>query len=864
MNELLRQISGIFRRKKPDPVPFKVLFADFKRSLELNNQILDLIAEANDKLSGDYIFDERYIRTTCDRLTDLVRQLIVTINHLTGQKYTDLFTSFHAIEQELDAILKGRLLNQVEELVLPYSAVSRSLIDSVGGKNAHIAEIGSLLDLRVPEGFAITTTACTLFMKENELVEPVGRIEEEWRQGNLGLEEASGRIMNMILEAPLPEVLEKALMREASAVADRYRDIPPCFAVRSSALGEDEFSSFAGQYRSLLNVPLERVPRAYREVLASLYNAEAMEYRQKMDFRPHEVVMSAACQLMVPARASGVLYTRDPVRPESESMIISAAWGLGEPIVSGAVPTDSFVLDRQPPHEVREMQIVRKDQSTVMLSCGGLKVDHVRSQDQTAPSLNNDQLRELATIGLHLEKHFRRPQDIEFAIDPQGRIVVLQSRQLRLSESQKPRTCDLSGLSQTYPLLLRGKGVAAMEGIALGPAWIFSEERSLDDFPVGAILVARYASPQLARVIDRAAGYITDVGSTTGHLATVAREFRIPALFNTGNATTLIRHGQEITLDTECLSIYSGLVQELQYYSLQEEPIEEMYEYRLLRRALKKIEPLNLVDPEAENFTPLACRTYHDLTRFIHEKAVETIIDLNFYHAHHRDSQSGQLLWDYPLDLILIDVGGGIEGEHDKGIRPEQVTSVPMQALLRGMAYPGVWDMAPVSVDLGSFMASLTRTTPTRNSRPEDVGRNLAVVSAEYTNINFRLGYHFTVIDAYVSDNILDNHIYFRFSGGVTETTRRSRRTRMLGKVLADYDFLCELHGDIVVARLKRMDRPSMLERLFLLGLLVGFTRQLDVKMVNDSKINEYVGQIKRIMEESNGNEPDQYPYPGR
>jgi pyruvate,water dikinase len=157
-----------------------------------------------------------------------------------------------------------------------------------------------------------------------------------------------------------------------------------------------------------------------------------------------------------------------------------------------------------------------------------------------------------------------------------------------------------------------------------------------------------------------------------------------------------------------------------------------------------------------------------------------------------------------------------------------------------------------MKVDFGSFMSSLTRTTPTRNTSPEDVGRNLAVVSAEYTNINFRLGYHFTVIDTYISNNVLDNHIYFRFSGGVTDTTKRSRRTRLLSEILSHYDFLCELHGDIVVARLKRMDKEDMLERLFLLGLLVGFTRQLDVKMVSDTKINEYFTQIKTIMEESN------------
>jgi pyruvate,water dikinase len=198
---------------------------------------------------------------------------------------------------------------------------------------------------------------------------------------------------------------------------------------------------------------------------------------------------------------------------------------------------------------------------------------------------------------------------------------------------------------------------------------------------------------------------------------------------------------------------------------------------------------------------------------------------------------------------VLIDVGGGITGKHEKGILPEQIASVPMQALIKGMSYPGMWDMNPAGVDFSSFMSSLTRTAESGQSRPVDIGRNLAVISAEYTNINFRLGYHFTVIDAYVSEKIPDNHIYFRFSGGVTETTRRSRRTKLLYEILSYYDFFCERHGDIIVARLKRMDKQSMLDRLFLLGLLVGFTRQLDVKMVSDERIDFYFNKIKSIME---------------
>ena len=850
---VLDWIRRLFGSKKKEIIPFKILFAEFKKSLELNNQILDLIADANDKLSGDYIFDQRYIQYTCRKLADLVRQLIVTINHLTDQRYAALYYSFHGIEEDIETLLRGKILGQVKDYILPYSGISRALTDSVGGKNAHLAEIGNLLDHRIPDGFAITTEGFNLFLDENNIRDEILSIRRSWHQSEIPVDEASRRIQRAIKKAKVPSKLQMEILAAAEVLSRRYKDVTPCFAVRSSALGEDEISSFAGQYLSRLNIPINDISQAYKEVLASLYSPEAMEYRLLMDFRPHEIMMAVACQLMIPAKVSGVLYTYDPVRPQNETMIVNSAWGLGEPIVAGEVPTDHFVLDRRSPHEIREELIVHKTTTMVLRGCGGTGIDGVQEDLCLQSSLTAKQLRELAEIGMQLEKYFKRPQDIEFAIDRQDRVIVLQSRQLRLQQKRMPRACDLSDLKEKYPVLIGGRGISAMEGIAIGPAWVFSEGRNLNDFPMGGILVACHATPQLARVIHEAAGFVTDVGSTTGHLATVAREFRVPALFKTENATEIITDGEEITLDTECLTVYKGAVQELQYYAIQEEPIEEMYEYRLLRRVLKKIEPLNLTDPTAENFTPEGCRTYHDLTRFVHEKAVETIIDLNFYHAHHRDTQAGKLLWEFPLDLILIDVGGGIEGSHSQGVRPEQITSVPMRAILDGMSYPGIWDMAPAGVDFSSFMSSLTRTTSVRSTSPEDVGRNLAVVSAEYTNINFRLGYHFTVIDAFVSDNILDNHIYFRFSGGVTETVRRSRRTRLLAKILSHYDFLCEVYGDIVVARLKRTDRERMMKRLFLLGLLVGFTRQLDVKMVSEEMITTFFNEIKTIMEKENG-----------
>jgi pyruvate,water dikinase len=169
-----------------------------------------------------------------------------------------------------------------------------------------------------------------------------------------------------------------------------------------------------------------------------------------------------------------------------------------------------------------------------------------------------------------------------------------------------------------------------------------------------------------------------------------------------------------------------------------------------------------------------------------------------------------------------------------------------MQAFLRGLAEPGVWSSRPLSVDFTSFMSSLTRTLSLTGSSPKYVGQNLAIISKEYANISLRLGYHFNMIDAYISEEPNSNYAYFRFLGGVTEMRRRSRRARLLADILLQNDFRVDVRGDLVVARIKKLPRKRMEEKVRLLGSLVAFTRQLDIRMISDE-------EIVRVREEFNG-----------
>ena len=854
---MTRRIIEWFRRRwadkrgaSPPQRSFAGLFQQFKELLAANNRILELMAEANERLGGEYIFDRHYIETFCQQTIDLAGRLVFGLELLAPHRYPALRSAFERIRTEIEEELSGRKTWVSTEFIMHYAAISRAHVDDVGAKNANLAEVGNLLGMRIPRGFAITGAACDAFFANNGLDERIDAWLADWRRGERSAEETAALIQEAVLAGRLPGKLARDL---DGAVAELARQGVRRLVLRSSAWGEDGADSFAGQFRTVLNVAPTGVRDAYRQVVASLYGAAPMTYRRERGYSRQETVMAVGCQEAVAAVVSGVVYSRDPVAPERDTLVINAVWGLGGPLVSGRARGDRFVVDRDDPSRTVEMDVVRKAEREVLAPAGGLRREEVPEPLQTRACLTAAQIARVAQAALLIENTFKQPQDIEFAFDSKGELVILQARPLALAPAQPVRSADLRGLTARYPVLLQGKGEAAQKGIGAGPVWVVRSEEDLAGFPAGGMLVARHAAPVYAKVLPLAAGLITEVGSVAGHLATVAREYRVPALFNCPGAVELLADCGEITLDAEDNIVYQGVVKELLLYGLAEEPIEESREYRLLRRVLRKIEPLYLVDPASRSFRPEACRTLHDITRFVHEKAVQALIDFHFDARRPVEEPAGRLRWQVPLDLVIIDIGGGLRPGAGPQIRPEDLRSEPMRAVVRGLALPGAWNNAPVPVDFGSFMSSLTRTMSPELATPRHLGQNLAVISREYANISLRLGYHFTMIDCYVSDRTGDNTIYFRFFGGVTDERRRARRARFLDATLAARDFRVEVRGDLVVARLKQLDRKQMLDRLVALGVLIGFTRQLDVMLTSDERIGAYLEQFNALMEESHG-----------
>ncbi|ROR02991.1 PEP/pyruvate-binding domain-containing protein [Desulfosoma caldarium] len=851
MNGLWARICGTFsrwRRREPR-VPLARILKCFRSILARNSEILDLMATMGKALSGDYVFDSHFVHSSCQRLIDLTQSLIHDLNILSGQKYVDLYASLEGIRRRLDAILAGQPSIGDIPYTLFYEDCNRDWIDEVGGKNANLGEVRNVLALPTPDGFVITTRAYHEFMASAGLSDFLTQQLNPWEtQDTQALEQRLRDLQRRIEASSIPEKLAREIYHRIETLGRKYRRETLFFAVRSSASGEDTEHSFAGLHRSLLNVPETEVLQAYRQVVASLFTLQAWRYRRDKGFGEHEAAMAVGCQLMVDAVVSGVLYTVDPTAPpHSDALTVSATWGLGPPVVEGNRKVDRFRVSRDPPHALLQMHVVPKTASLISQRDGGTQWVDVSEVDQSRSCLNSQQLNLLASTGLLLERYFKRPQDIEWAFDTSGQLIILQTRPLQINLSDSD-ICRISDITASAPVLWSGRGDVVQRGIAVGKAFVVQSDEDLKRVPADAIVVARESSPRLAALFRHVRGVITDVGSPLGHMATVAREFRVPTVVNTEIATQLIHTGDPLTLDATQNVLYRGYIKELSYHELTyEEVFEETYEYRLLRRLLRLITPLHLVDPKGTDFTPAGCRTLHDIVRFVHERAVAELVGMNLASFHTSGCQIRLLEIPVPLDLRVIDADGGTVASPDaRTLRLQDVTSIPMRAFLAGVVESNLWERTPVAMDFKSFLASMSRTFDTHRVPLEEVGLNLAVVSSNYMNINLRIGYHFNIIDAYVDDRIDDNYIYFRFIGGVTDLTRRSRRARLIGEILDRTGFRVEIRGDLVVGRMKKRPRSTMEHNLGMLGALVAYTRQLDVQMISDEEV---VRHVERFME---------------
>jgi pyruvate, water dikinase len=850
---MLNPIKYFFGRKKnEEELSLQFLFQTFRELLDNNNQALDLMADMGEKLGGDYLFDKHYIETEVKELEEVVYKIIYDLNLITPKKHLALFEVFEKAKMDIRGELDSRFTLPKGELVYSVRDLTKEMSDYAGEKMATLGELQNRLGLRVPEGFVISTYAFKQFIEYNKLEEWVAPLNEgKFNQGVM--EQKAGELKKMILQASIPPEIKKAIRK----ILPSWKNAAPSgWAVRSSAVGEDSQISYAGQYHTVLNVPPSQIEEGYKQVVASLFSPQVMTYRQKRGVRQQEMAMAVGCLPMIVPVASGVIYTADPNGTGGEEMILSAAWGLGKLVVDGEGEVDQYKISKSLPYPVLWQHIGKKTKQYLLSEGKDIALEAVPFEKQEIPCLNELMMREIIEGALRIEQYMKSFQDIEWSIDEEGRVTFLQARPLQFAGKLQLDKNRLITAAQNYPILFRDKGIIASRGIGAGKVFqVQSEEDSLH-FPRGAVLVIKHTSPRLSKLVPLASAVVTDIGAVTGHMATICREFRVPTIVDTYAATQILKSGMEVTVDAEENVVYEGIAKELLTAQLIEKiPYEETYEFKLLRRLLKKISTLNMVDPQSSEFDAAHCRTFHDIIRFAHEMAVRKIAQgihpshLSFIHS------LSKLQLPIPLDLTVLDIGGGIrQGISSNEIFLDEVECEPLLILLTALIAPGVWQSQPVDLDIKGFMASFTRNPSTEALSTERLNVNLAIVSKEYINLNLGLGYHYNLIDGNMSEDRNSNYIYFRFFGGVTEATRRARRIRVLAQILEKNDFAVESKGELIIARIKKLERPLMEDKFWLIGRLIGYTRQLDVVLRNEKDIDFFTEKFFQDAKERSPN----------
>ena len=811
-------------------------FVNFLSLLDANNRVLKNLADLEEKAHGDQLYDLSFIRGTVASIRTEVAQIIETMIALGGSDYEPLRTRFAEIDAEVEAALTGTRPAVPGPFTLRFGELGREEVASVGSKNAQLGELRSKLGLRVPDGFAISAWAYTHFIKVNDLQD---RIDDALASVDIRkypeLLLVSEKIQSMILRSAVPVDLADSIRKSVAEVVESSGTTH--FALRSSALSEDDLLTFAGQYRSILNVRADNTIHRYREILAGKFTPKAIFYLLSHAFRESDLAMCVGCSSMVNASSSGAVYTRDPVHPEDGCLVINSIFGLGQLLMDGTLNPDSYRV-RRDDCELEESSIVCKPERMVMQTLAGTVREPVPPELQDASSLDNAQIYELSRMALEVERHYGVPQEIEWALDREGRLFLLQTRALQLlappESGPEVKIDDLE-------LLLTG-GTTVCPGAGCGTVHRVVSSDDLPGVPDHCVLAAPRPFPGLVSVLPKISALLLEFGGLASHTATLAREYRVPSILGLPGLERLT-DGMPVTVDATDTNIYAGEHPELvRSRWITRVPSEGDPLQRVLGRTLACLSPLNLLYPSDSDFTIDNCRTVHDVTRFCHQKSVQELFEKATGLQDQR-RVGVKLRSDLPIRMNIVCLerdAALLRGK--RWITENQVISLPMKAFWGGIKEEG-W---PAPQSNGRALASELGPESHMGSRGGFSEDSYAVLGREYMVVSLRMGYHFTTVEALSSPEPSKNFIYMQYKLGGASLDRRMRRLRLITQILSTLGFRNLSEGDSLDSRVTYLPQDAVLERLRLLGRLMIMTKQLDMALRNDAITEWYTKDFMR------------------
>ena len=799
-------------------------FRLFRQLLDKNNQALMVISDLEEKSQGDYLFDMNYIASSLQELRKWVKDIIENMILLGGDKYLPLRESYAGIDDEVESILPGRRPIREDAYVVSFDEIDKDRSYSVGGKNAQLGELKTKLKMPVPDGFAITAWAYKRFIENGDLQEKISELIDTLNPKSYqDLIRVSSEIRRLFLETPVSEDVAGEIFKACERLSKNNSGCSLAF--RSSALGEDTQFSFAGRYTSFLNVKQEEMLDKYREVLASKFTPKAIYYLFSQGLSEFQLAMSVGCVKMVDAAASGVMYSRDPTDPNNGNILINSIYGLGSRIVDGTVNPDIFCVSRED-GRVTDSRITVKQSREVMNPDGGIMEEPVPESEKLKPSVNDEQLKELSELASGIEQYYGSPQDIEWAIDREGRIALLQTRPLRMMRRRESEVkFDPDGLE-----VICSQGISVCPGAGCGKVYLVKGPDDLVNVPKGAVLTAAHPFPGLITVLDKISALVTEVGGAASHIATIAREFNLPAIAG-AECVSDIENGMPVTVDATAGRIYKGIHKDLIASRKTDDLFEDSEIFDLLYSLLAKIAPLHLLNPSTPDFKLENCSTFHDLTRYCHQKSMEEMFTGAKEFAGRRKI-SCVLNSELPLEMniIYLDQDPAVI-VRKRQINDDDFASDPMQGLWEGIKKEG-WHAAQPA-NFKSFASSMTPES-NRKKKSGFSQNSYAILSKEYMIVSLRMGYHFTTIEAMVTDEPNKNYIRMQYKEGGAVLEKRVRRIKLIMDLLNNMGFEHHSGGDFLDSILSYSGREETRNKLMLLGRITMMTKQLDMALSND------------------------------
>lgn len=423
-------------------------------------------------------------------------------------------------------------------------------IPIAGGKGANLGEMYRL-GIPVPNGFVVTSQAYFDFIQSGNLSRQIKTSLDNCDVNDpVSLQSTSHKIQTLIRSYPISDQLAQDIMKAYLKLSGwlGIKHVP--VAVRSSATAEDlPDASFAGQQETFLNVVGEsNVVKRVQDCWASLFTPRAIFYRHKQHYDHLKVGIAVPVQKLINSQISGIIFTVNPVNQDKNQIVIECIWGLGEYIVQGKVTPERHLVDKTTWQVIESQQVTQRIQ--LIRDKDETRQDNVPVSKETHAKLNPDEVIKISKLAQKIHNHYSKPQDLEFAIDKDRNLYIVQSRPITTLNSK----IITKSTKYLLPPILSGQ--PASPGIGTGKVVILKSPKEINKAKMGDILVTKMTSPDFVPAMKRVAAIITDEGGQTSHAAIVSRELGVPCIVGTQAATNLLKDGQIVTVDANLGQVF--------------------------------------------------------------------------------------------------------------------------------------------------------------------------------------------------------------------------------------------------------------------------------------------------------------------